>query len=60
VVKMAQMVKETPARAVLKLAEGHLRRPAPQLPVAEPCCCSDGSAAATPDAATPAKPPRCC
>jgi AhpD family alkylhydroperoxidase len=58
-VETAQMVKDTPARAVLKLAERHLRRPPVRLPVAGGCGCSEPEAASPPEG-EPAAKPRCC
>jgi len=61
-VETAQMVKETPARAVLKLADSHLRHPAEiprpeaERPETESCC----GGAMPVGGAFPGKPSKCC
>ena len=66
-VEMAQMVKETPARAVLKLADSHLRHPADEAArpeakssEAESCCGGDMPAMPWMKDGFPGKPPKCC
>ena len=62
-VEMAQMVKETPARAVLKLADSHLRHPAEtprpeaERSETESCC---GGAMPVQKGGFPGKPSKCC